>query len=103
MRGLHYAMAMPTIAFLECSRCRLHLDAATPQTVCTACSGPLYVRYDLSAATGLKQRALVSKSGEDGSWTGMWRYSPVLPAVEPVTLGEGWTPMLRSRRYPNAW
>ena len=32
---------------------------------------------------------------------GMWRYASVLPAVEPVTLGEGFTPMLRSRRYPN--
>jgi threonine synthase len=32
---------------------------------------------------------------------GMWRYDAVLPAVEPVTLGEGWTPVLRSRRYPN--
>lgn len=31
---------------------------------------------------------------------GMWRYADVLPAVEPVTLGEGWTPMLQSRRYP---
>jgi threonine synthase len=30
----------------------------------------------------------------------MWRYRSVLPAVEPVTLGEGWTPMLRSRRDP---
>ena len=30
----------------------------------------------------------------------MWRYRAVLPAVEPVTLGEGWTPMLRSRRHP---
>jgi threonine synthase len=33
----------------------------------------------------------------------MWRYRQVLPAVEPVTLGEGWTPMLRSRRNPNVW
>ena len=30
----------------------------------------------------------------------MWRYLPVLPDVDPVTLGEGWTPMLHSRRYP---
>jgi threonine synthase len=32
---------------------------------------------------------------------GMWRYADVLPAVEPVTLGEGFTPMLRSRRHKN--
>jgi threonine synthase len=29
----------------------------------------------------------------------MWRYRAVLPEVQPVTLGEGWTPMLQSRRY----
>ena len=33
----------------------------------------------------------------------MWRYSMVLPSVEPVTLGEGWTPMLPSRRHANVW
>jgi threonine synthase len=101
-------MAMPSITFLECSRCHLHLDAATPQTVCTACAGPLYVRYDLSAAAGLAQRGLVGKSApnpswKSGSWAGMWRYRQVLPAVEPVTLGEGWTPMLRSRRNASVW
>jgi len=30
----------------------------------------------------------------------MWRYASVLPDVQPVTLGEGWTPMLQSKRYP---
>jgi threonine synthase len=30
----------------------------------------------------------------------MWRYAAILPEVQPVTLGEGWTPMLGSRRYP---
>ena len=30
----------------------------------------------------------------------MWRYDAVLPEAAPVTLGEGFTPMLRSREYP---
>ena len=33
----------------------------------------------------------------------MWRYRDVLPSVPPVTLGEGWTPMLPSRRYANVF
>jgi len=33
----------------------------------------------------------------------MWRYQSVLPDITPVTLGEGWTPMLPSRRYDNVW
>jgi threonine synthase len=96
-------MAMPNIAFLECSRCHLHFDAATPQTVCTVCAGTLYVRYDLSAAAGLEMRALIGKSPEDARWSGMWRYRQVLPDVAPVTLGEGWTPMLQSRRNASVW
>ncbi len=31
----------------------------------------------------------------------MWRYEAVLPDVERVTLGEGWTPVMASRRNAN--
>jgi threonine synthase len=96
-------MVMPNIAFLECSRCHQQLDTATPQTICTTCAGSLYVRYDLSAAAGLEQRALIGKSLDDDRWSGMWRYKQVLPDVAPITLGEGWTPMLQSRRNPRVW
>jgi threonine synthase len=33
----------------------------------------------------------------------MWRYDAVLPEAAPVTLGEGFTPMLPSREYPNVF
>jgi threonine synthase len=33
----------------------------------------------------------------------MWRYAEVLPGSEPVTLGEGLTPMLPSRTTPNVF
>jgi len=33
----------------------------------------------------------------------MWRYRSVLPEVAPVTLGEGWTPVVRSKRYPGVY
>jgi len=33
----------------------------------------------------------------------MWRYAEVLPEAEPVTLGEGFTPMLASREFPNVY
>ena len=101
--AIRYARHMPRIAFLECSRCRLHHDAATAQTVCTSCAGSLYVRYDLSSAKGSAQRDLIGKSPQDKRWSGMARYRMVLPDVEPVTLGEGWTPMLRSGRSANLW
>jgi len=92
---------MPKIRELECSRCKAAVSAETPQTVCAKCAGSFYVRYDLSATKGLAQRGKVREDGEAGGWAGMWRYRSVLPDVVPVTLGEGWTPMLRSKRYPN--
>jgi len=92
---------MPHITYLECSRCNTHHDASTPQTVCTKCAGTLYVRYDLTPMKGIANRDAIGTTNQDRSWSGMWRYRSVLPSAEPVTLGEGWTPMLPSRRYQN--
>jgi threonine synthase len=94
---------MPQIAHLECSRCHATLDATSPQTVCTLCAGALYVRYDLTAAKGTAARDAIGTTSADRRWSGMWRYSAVLPSIDPVTLGEGWTPMLPSRRYANVY
>lgn len=63
----------------------------------------LYVRYDLSAAKGIARRHAIGTTPDDRRWSGMWRYRDALPDVEPVTLGEGWTPMLKSRRHTNLW
>ena len=93
---------MPKIATLECSRCHAHVSAETPQTVHVGCPqsppGSLYVRYDLSGLVGTNPDEVIAQTA-DAPWRGMWRYSAVLPDVEPVTLGEGWTPMLHSKRY----
>ena len=88
---------MPVIAFLECSRCQTKISADKYQTVCPKCAGSLYVRYDMDA---LRKTAARPQAGGAQS---MWRYSDVLPEVNPVTLGEGWTPMLTSRRNPNVF
>ncbi|MBB6142153.1 threonine synthase [Silvibacterium bohemicum] len=88
---------MPAIASLECSRCHQHVSADLPQTVCPHCAGSLYVRYDLDEVKKNSTRPT------PGGLQNMWRYSAVLPDVEPVTLGEGWTPMLRSQRYPQLY
>ena len=61
------------------------------------------MRYDLTPLKGIANREQIAKATSPTGWTGMWRYRCVLPDVEPVTLGEGWTPMLRSRRYPNVF
>jgi threonine synthase len=91
---------MAVIASLECSRCHHHVSAETPQTVCPLCSGSLYVRYDLDKLRKTARREdIAARAAASAASLGMWRYSSVLPDVTPVTLGEGWTPMLNSRRY----
>src|ERR1700758_3840648 len=94
---------MPKISHLECSRCHAHLSAEKPQTVCPQCAGALYVRYDLAPLRGLAARQQIANDAANNAWKGLWRYRSVLPDVEPVSLGEGWTPMLRSRRYPGVY
>ena len=93
---------MPPIASLQCSRCHNHIDADHPRTLCPLCAGALYVRYDMDALrTSARKPADAALTGQQAQT--MWRYADVLPSVDPVTLGEGWTPMLASRRYPNVW
>ena len=89
---------MPRLTHLECTRCGERLSADRPQTVCPKDGGILYARYDL---------ANIKKSFSPASLLPlaptMWRYDAVLPEATPVTLGEGFTPMLRSREYPNVF
>jgi threonine synthase len=94
---------MPRISHLECSRCHQSVAADTPQTLCPHCAGVLYVRYDLSSAKGTAVRDRISSEASTAPSAGMWRYRAVLPFVEPVTLGEGWTPMLQSKRNRNVY
>jgi threonine synthase len=89
---------MPKIAFLECSKCGEKLSADVPQTLCPKDAGSLYVRYDLEPI-----KRDVRRQDFAGRESSMWRYREVLPAVTPVTLGEGFTPMLRSKGNPNVW
>ncbi len=92
---------MPAIAYLECARCHHRLSADTPQTLCPIDAGSLYVRYDMDALkkTARREHAAELAAASPAS-LGMWRYADVLPDATPVTLGEGWTPMIQSHRYP---
>ena len=89
---------MAPIAYLECTKCGDHIDASHPQTVCPNDGGVLYVRYHLAILKeNFKSASLVGRAPT------MWRYAEVLPDAEPVSLGEGFTPMLPSREFPNVY
>ena len=89
-----YSCARMRISYLECTRCGEHFPADRPQNVCLKDGGVLYVRYDLASLRGKVRREDLA-----GRVASMWRYTEVLPDATPVTLGEGFTPMLPSREY----
>jgi threonine synthase len=87
---------MATIIAFECSKCGEKYPPQSAPTVCRKDGGPLYVRYNLAEI----RRNTTRDAVHDGPKS-MWRYSAVLPDAEPVTLGEGFTPLLPSRKYAN--
>jgi threonine synthase len=87
---------MATILGFECSKCGQKFSPQPAPTICPTDGGPLYVRYDLDEIRWYHSRDSLLDAPKN-----MWRYAAILPEAEPVTLGEGFTPLLASRKYPN--
>ena len=85
---------MPKATHLECSVCKSRHAADVVNNLC-ACGGPLLVRYDLDVV----RHRWLRRDVPSGPST-MWRYGPVLPPAPAniVTLGEGWTPLIPTKR-----
>lgn len=92
---------------LVCGLCGKWHSKGMLQTVCQDCGRPLLAQYDLLAASAaLKKEKLVAREAS------LWRYREILPLsldTEPVSLGEGWTPLLPAPRFgekiglPHVW
>src|SRR5947207_10045856 len=85
------------LTHLECSACGTRHDWRRLQNLCTKCGKPLFAIVDL-AASG---RALTREklAGRERS---LWRYREFLPLpedAEPISLGEGGTPLLPSKKF----
>lgn len=83
---------------LECSECGTTYGADGLPTVCPPCNRPLLVRYP-NRIHPMTERAEVRRRN------GMWRFRsfmPLLPDEEPVTLGEGDTPLIPVPRLASA-
>ena len=77
-----------------CDDCGAEIDLRQPVNLCPHCGGMLEVRYDPEK---MKQSADVMRHYQRGS---IWRYRDFFPAVSDghiVTLGEGGTPLVKSR------
>src|SRR5258707_10404288 len=84
------------VTHLECAACGARHEARRLHNVCTQCGKPLLVRYDLKRAAASLTKESLRDRGPD-----LWRYREVLPVehdVNIVTLGEGFTPLVRASR-----
>jgi threonine synthase len=82
------------ITHLECGACGFEHEAQRLHNLCRTCGKPLLVRYDLERAG-----RTLTKDSLSGRRADMWRYREVLPVESDeniVTLGEGWTPLIRA-------
>jgi threonine synthase len=84
---------------LQCSACGLGHDWRRLQNLCTACGKPLFAIYDLDAVRKLDRNIRSSLKEREKS---LWKFRELLPLpekVDPVSLGEGGTPLLRAQRF----
>ena len=84
------------LTHLECTYCGSRYTVDEPHRVCLACGKVLYPRYDLAAAgRDVDPDVFATRPAN------MWRYFELMPVRDMsnvVTLGEGFTPMLRAER-----
>ena len=84
------------VTHLECAACGARHEAQRLHNLCTQCGKPLLVRYDLKCAAASLTKESLRDRGSD-----LWRYREVLPVEHDeniVTLGEGFTPLVRASR-----
>ena len=83
------------LTHLACLLCGKTYDWNQLINTCT-CGKPLLAQYDISPST-LAKEALKDRVPT------MWRYREVLPPCEPISLGEGFTPLHHAPRLGERW
>jgi len=87
------------LSHLECTACGKRHEWRKLQNLCTACGKPLFAIYDIDGARkvdGLKPSSFNQRENS------LWKWRELLPLpedVEPVSLGEGGTPLLSSKGF----
>ena len=85
------------LTHLECSACGKQHDWSRLQNLCLACGKPLFAIVDLAKAGRELTRDKLARRERS-----LWRYREFLPLprnIEPISLGEGGTPLLKSKKF----
>jgi threonine synthase len=85
------------VTHLECSACGVQHQSSRLQNLCLSCGKPLFAIFDLDRARRTLTRETLGTREKS-----LWRYREVLPLpdnVEPVSLGEGGTPLLHAQKF----
>ncbi|MCY4474397.1 MAG: threonine synthase [Chloroflexi bacterium] len=88
------------ITHLECTLTGERFDSTEPHRTNPANGKPLFARYALDRA-----KTTLTKESLSDRPTNMWRYREVMPVIDDgniITLGEGWTPLLKADRLAAA-
>jgi len=84
-----------------CGACGEPIPLAPRARTCPECGKPILVRYDTDGMDATTLRREWSRRRTSGDDPGMWRFRELLPLEadeEPVSLGEGDTPLLELER-----
>jgi threonine synthase len=88
-----------TVDRLECSRCAATPPGGPPPATLCGCGAPLLARYRTDIAREMLGGDPASAARQlAGRVASLWRYSEMLPAVTPVSMEEGFTPLIPARR-----
>ena len=86
---------------VRCPKCSHEMEPELSTIECSKCGGDwLEACYDLDSVPADWCASLAQRPAD------MWRYRELLPfrdEFEPITMGEGWTPLIRAERLEREW
>src|SRR5438270_459064 len=97
LRHMYAPFVSMFLKHLECSACGLQHEPSRLHNVCLECQKPLLAIIDLDTASRTLTRDNLTTRDKS-----LWRYREVLPLpgdIEPISLGEGGTPLLHAKKF----
>ncbi len=79
---------------IVCTNCNSQYNINKLNNLCTSCGKVLFPKYDLEGAKEFLSKVLIRKK----KVYNIWRFNEIMPVINPkfrISLGEGWTPLVK--------